>query len=426
MNSFKSPARARLVAALAGILSLTHLNAHAKTPEPAGLFSEETTHQALVLPTQAIAGKSRSVKLDREKLRKERFLVNLPGGVSFEAVRESQEDHGQGRSSWTGHAEGDPDSTVVLGISGDAVAGTFHYQGKLFNLEPRANGGHVVSEVKTSNPAPDLDPIPVADTSSSAAAAATATAVSAVAASAAGMAADENGSVIDVLVAYTPAIQALYGTQGAQALTVQAVAEANQAYASSGMTTRLNQVGSYQVDYYESGDMVTDLSRLKATNDGFMDDLHVLRDMFGADLVSLIENDSGSCGMSYRMATLSPSFAFSAFSVVHHSCATGYYSFAHEIGHNQGAHHDAVNATGTAIYPYAYGYQAPNSSFRTIMSYACVGGCTRIGYFSNANIRYNGLPTGVVGSSENADAIDNTAPTVAAFRPHGTQLPPGC
>jgi peptidyl-Asp metalloendopeptidase len=415
MNSIKFPARAGRVAALASIFCLTNLNAYAGTPEPPGLFAEQAITQKLVLPAQAIAGKARRVKLDLEMLHKERFFVDLPGGVSFEAVQESQQDRGRGRSSWTGHAEGDPDSTVVLGISGNAVYGTFRYKGKLFKLEPRANGDQVVSEVQTTDPAPELDPIPVADKPTKTAAATTAVSV----------ATEANGAEIDVLVVYTPAVQAIYGAQGAEALVEQAVAEANQAYANSGMTTRLNLVLSYATDYIESGDMGTDLSRLKSNGDGFMDELQQLRDMYGADVVSLIENDPASCGIAYRMASLSTSFSFSAFSVVHHSCATGYYSFAHEIGHNQGAHHDAANATGTAIYPYAYGYQAPNSAFRTVMAYACPGGCTRVGFFSNPDKTYNGVPTGVVGAADNALTIDKTAPTVAAFREHVTQ-PPGC
>lgn len=416
MNSFTFLARVAPVAALAGILSLTHLNAYATTDEAPGLFSEQTAPRKLVLPETAVAGRSHTVKLDHRRLRNGRFTVNLPGGVSFEAVRETLRDHGNGRSSWAGHADGNPDNTVVLGISGDAVAGTFHFQNKLFKLEPRANGEHVVSEVETSDPAPELDPIVVADTSVSANAATAGSSA----------AADANGAVIDVLVAYTPAVRAVYGKQGADALVLQAVAETNQAYANSGMTTRLNLVASYMTDYYESGDMETDLKRLRSNGDGFMDDLHVVRDIYGADLVTLIENDPGYCGIAYRMGTLSVSFASSAFSVIHHGCATGYYSFAHEIGHNQGAHHDAANASGVAIYPDAYGYQEPGSAFRTIMSYSCVGGCVRINHFSNANIRYQGKPTGVVGSAENADAIDRTAPTVAAFRARVTELPPGC
>lgn len=416
MHSFTITARAALAAAFAGILSLTSLNTSAAGGETSGLFLEQTTSRKVEPPQNALAGKARSVQLDRRKLRGARLLVNLPGGISFEAVREFQRDHGNGRSSWSGHAQDNPNDTVVLGISGEAVAGTFRIKNKLFKLEPRANGDHVVSEVKTADPAPELDPIAVEDKSTSAA---TVT-------SAGTAAAGANGSVIDVLVAYTPAIVNVYGPQGADALILQAVAEANQAYANSGMTTRLNLVASYLTDYYESGSMMTDLSRLRSKGDGFMDDLHAVRDFYGADLVSLIENEPGSCGVAYRMATLSASFASNAFSVIHHGCATGYYSFAHEIGHNQGAHHDATNATGTALFPDAYGYQHPGSAFRTIMSYACVGGCTRINHFSNADVYYQGAPTGVVGYAENADAIDRSAATVAAFRERVTDLPPGC
>ena len=57
---------------------------------------------------------------------------------------------------------------------------------------------------------------------------------------------DSNGSVIDLLVVYTPAVQALYGTEGDDALIIQAVAETNQAYSNSNMATRLNLVGVYR------------------------------------------------------------------------------------------------------------------------------------------------------------------------------------
>ena len=49
-----------------------------------------------------------------------------------------------------------------------------------------------------------------------------------------------------------------------------------------------------------------------------MDELHALRDAYGADVVSLIEDDPQYCGIAYRMATLATSFESSAFNVVHH------------------------------------------------------------------------------------------------------------
>lgn len=405
MSSTKSLLRALLIAALSGVVTLISLPSTAKTPKPPGLFSDAPETTVTKPPRNAIKGKSRAVKLDRKMLRKGRFFVSLPDGVSYEVVRTLQQEKGNNQFGWIGHASDDPRSRAVFGVSGEAVAGTLSYKGKLFRLEPRANGSHILSEIKPTDPAPELDPIPVADTAL----------ILADPGSTYMAAADSNGAVIDVLVAYTPAIRALYGTAGAEALVLQAVAEANQAYANSGMSTRLNLVHSVQTNYVESGNMTTDLGRLRSTTDGYMDELHTLRNTYGADLVSLIENEPQYCGIAYRMATLSASFASSAFNVVHHSCATGYYSFAHEIGHNQGAHHDAANGSG-AIFPYAYGYLDPNNKFRSIMAYNCPGGCTRIGHFSNAEILYGGVPTGYSGVAENADAIDNTAATVASFR----------
>lgn len=404
---------------LAGGVSLIAFTAAAQAPPPPGLFSElpDTAKATLTLPQQAIAGKSHAVAINYALLHSDRFFVSLPGAISFEAVGGLQQDLGNGRFAWVGHASDDPVSTVVIGVSGDAVAGTFTYHGKLFKLEPRANGKHVLSEVKTTDPAPELDPIPVADTTSGAP----------VSSATASGTVDSTGSVIDVLIVITPAVRALYGTEGDDALAIRAVAETNQAYINSNMTTRLNLVGLYQTSYIESGDMVTDLNRLSATNDGFMDDVHFVRNTYGADVVSLIEDEPQYCGIAYRMTSLSTSFASYAFSVVHHSCATGYYSFAHEVGHNQGAHHDLANSGGAAtIYPYAHGYQDPNNQFRTVMAYDCPGGCPKIPYFSRGDNPLLGISTGEPTYAANAVVIDQTASTVAAFRAHKTELPPGC
>lgn len=259
------------------------------------------------------------------------------------------------------HPKGSARNRVVIGMSGDAVAATFAYRGRLFKLDPRADGSHVLSEVNSNDPAPEVDPVPVAET--------------------------------------------------------------NQAYADSGMSSRLNLVGTVRTSYTESGNMSTDLSRLRGTNDGYMDELHALRNSYGADLVSLIEDEPQYCGIAYRMSRLSSSFASSAFSVVHRTCATGYYSFAHEIGHNQGAHHNPANASG-AIYPYAYGHQEPYGKFRTVMAYNCSGGCSRVNYFSNPDVFYSGEPTGALNAADNARTIDGTAATVADFRQRATQNPP--
>jgi peptidyl-Asp metalloendopeptidase len=419
MKWFKSISSRSALCALAGAAALITMTAAAQLPEPPGLVSRlpNVALTTLTLPQQAITDKSRAVAINHPLLRGERFFVSLPGDIAFEAIRDSQQDLGGGRFSWTGHATDEPDSTVVIGVSGAAVAGAFTYQGQLFKLEPRANGSHVLSEVQTTDPAPELEPVPVADTSSGAP---VSTAVS-------GGTATSTVSVIDVLVVTTPAVRALYGAEGDDALAILSVAETNQAYSNSGMTTRLDLAGVYTTDYIESGDMLTDLNRLRATNDGFMDEVHSVRNVYGADVVSLIEDGAQYCGIAYRMVSLSTSFAPHAFSVVSHACATGYYSFAHEIGHNQGAHHDIANAGGAAtIYPYAHGYQDPNGAFRTVMAYDCPVGCPRIQHFSNPNVLYGGVPTGEPTYAADGLAIDQTAATVADFRAHVAEPPPGC
>jgi hypothetical protein len=58
------------------------------------------------------------------------------------------------------------------------------------------------------------------------------------------------------------------------------------------------------------------------------------------------------------MGMLHPAYADYAFNVVKDDCATGYYSFGHEIGHNLGLSHDHDNASG-GLFDYSYGHQAP-------------------------------------------------------------------
>ncbi len=85
-----------------------------------------------------------------------------------------------------------------------------------------------------------------------------------------------------------------------------------------------------------------------------------------ADVALLMTNAGDSCGIAWFDVITSGQ----TLGVVQRSCATGYYSFAHEIAHMYGAHHNREVATNT-VYPTAYGYlmRPPiNSTFRTIMA----------------------------------------------------------
>ena len=113
------------------------------------------------------------------------------------------------------------------------------------------------------------------------------------------------------------------------------------------------------------------------------------------------------------------STAATAFAAVYWDCATGYYSFAHEIGHLQSARHDIANDPSTSPYAFGHGYRyepASGTGWRTIMAYDCTRGCPRLNYWSNPNISYNGIPMGIASSADNQRVLVTTKHTVAGFR----------
>ncbi len=207
--------------------------------------------------------------------------------------------------------------------------------------------------------------------------------------------ADTSGTVIDAMVVWTPAARNAVGgtTDAIQSLVLAAVANANLAYANSGVNAQLRLVYSGEVNYAETPSNIgTDLAALATNGDGKIDQVHALRAQYGADVVTLIGNGyaaGGTCGIGYLMTSVSTNFAPYAFTVVDQSCAAGYLSYAHEVGHNEGLQHDPANAGSAPSYPFAYGYQDPAGQFRTVLSY---GGETRVPYFSSPLVKYNNTP----------------------------------
>ena len=99
----------------------------------------------------------------------------------------------------------------------------------------------------------------------------------------------DDGSFIDVLVVYTPAAKsAAGGTSQILATINTAVAETNAGYANSGVVQRLRLAAAVEVAYTENGDIGVDLDRITATSDGYIDNVHTLRNTYKADMVSLI------------------------------------------------------------------------------------------------------------------------------------------
>lgn len=238
----------------------------------------------------------------------------------------------------------------------------------------------------------------------------------------------DTATQVDVMIVWTPQAEAAAGGRAAMdSLALASVANANLVYANSGINAQLRLVYSAPVNFVETPSNINgDLTALRGSGDGKLDDVHTLRTQYGADVVTLLGNGyagSGYCGMGYLMSSVTTSFASQAFNVVDRTCAVGNLSYAHEVGHNQGLHHDPPNTGGsTPAYSYAYGYQDPSGLFRTVLSY---GGATRIPYLSSPNISYNTRPTGT-STQDNVRALNGTIGTVAAFKSvgGGTTTPP--
>ncbi len=323
---------------------------------------------------------------------------------------------------------------LVLVVQGGVVAGSLRGGGMLYQIRPAGKGGvHEIQEVDSALIPPDGEPLVAEDGDANSAAADVVEADP--------VAAADDGTKIDVLVAYTSTARAAAGSTAAMlALINLGITETNQAYANSGVIQRVRLVRTVEIAYTESSDLGTNLSRLRSNGDGHLDAVHGLRNTHGADLVHLIVNNGGGfCGMAYVMSTVGNAFKTSAFGVTARTCISPNLSFAHEMGHNMGVQHDRYVDTQNVPYPYAHGYVnqaalvggAPaNKRWRTILAYnnECSDNgisCTRIMYFSNPNRFFTGDRMGVLGSAASsstngpADAartLNNTRTTVANFR----------
>jgi hypothetical protein len=298
---------------------------------------------------------------------------------------------------------------VVLATTGSSVSGNVTTDaGSLYEIRPAAHdeGTGFILEMNQSEFPKERQPIPVSPHKNEAADVNPGT---------------DDGSTLDVMVVYTSsAVQAAGGAVAMRNLIEIGVRETNEGYANSGVLQRIRLVHTAEVQYDESEGLEKALDRLANPKDGYMDEVPKLRDKYGADMVSLWINNKADCGLAYLMTSPSPSFESKAYSVVHFGCATGYYSFGHEMGHNQGCQHDRGNAQGPGAFPYSYGLQRTSKGFRTIMAYNCDPPCRRINNWSNPGVQYNGTPTGIEitdqAAADNVLTLNNTRIIGARWR----------
>ncbi len=248
-----------------------------------------------------------------------------------------------------------------------------------------------------------------------------------------------DGSRHDILIAYTTNAETVMGGWDYIRAEAQlAVDAANLVYDNSGVTSNLRLVHLMGTDYQEisAWDYEDHAVFLWIPNDGIMDEVLVARDLVGADFVSVLIDgrdfmgEVPTCGVGFVMQPdeINHDFGDSALSIVSVQCAAVSWTLAHEVGHNRGCAHNREDVVIDGAYPYAYGRRFVGDGdawYRTVMAYDhFTGGYERIPHFTNPEVNYGGVPTGIWpgldGEAHNTLTHNNTAAVCATFRDERT------
>ena len=288
-----------------------------------------------------------------------------------------------------GLVEGEESGTVLLDLDSDGqLTGEVMLASRRFVVRPGEDGvtAHIVTEVDTTRFVPDaphshpvLSVSPAAPQSAPAAASTT-----------------RKKKTLDIMF--------VFGHETGQKKGVRELwfnhfqTALNQSTGSTDYVVRY--VGPpVLTTFYPEGDTSTwdHTSRLARQNDGYMDEIHGLRNRYAADLVVLQFEGYKDSVPKPQGAAFGPAFA----SVWHKSSP---YLFAHEVGHLLNLRHDRYQLIKSGLFPgnaFNYGMSHPGFQWRTIMAYPdyCVDKngreCPVIYRFSNPDQTYKGAPLGV-------------------------------
>merc|ERR1711892_1236549 len=155
------------------------------------------------------------------------------------------------------------------------------------------------------------------------------------------------------------------------------ILETNEAYINSNIPARIQKHPTITEEVIDSSTLLSAFKNSMSLSD--------LKN--SADTAALLTADLSGCGIAYTGTTGS----CWTLSVTKKSCATGYYSFGHEIGHNFGAKHNVEKYDDISSHPYLHGHgylikpTGPSkwTGYRTILAYNADGHYNRINRYSN-------------------------------------------
>ena len=255
-----------------------------------------------------------------------RLRLNVNAEVDLDMVVERTASTAWGYSL-SGRIEGHSVGFVTLVVHPQAVSASIWTPGASYEVVPLSGSVHAVRDVTNEPPGecagvahPEHPELGMSDASGAQGAA-------------------DDVSVVDILMVWTPAVEEVRGGEALTKLFVDGlVTFANDAFERSGVFVSLNLVGAERVDYEEEG-IFTDFERLIDPADGHMDNVHILRDTLGADLVHLRRR---------------PQVGDSAAGVAQLKGAFSVNVTTHEIGHSMGLFHDRYDQGPSGGYAFGF------------------------------------------------------------------------
>ena len=355
--------------------------------------------------------------------------ISLPGTGEILTIDDlTVEDLDSGYALYSGDRLSETSTTLV--VMGADVIGTIHHDGELYGVQPLGDGLTAVYRYdswRLRRP-PETEPdyvVPDAEMKEE----------SALPPPRAPPVARDSRDRIDVLVVYSANARRVAGNIDARIALL--VVDTHRAYTNSGITTRLRVVHSYEtpstvLSDINSSNKGQDLDRLRRRGDGFFDEVFAKREQYAADVVILLHGhqQQNYCGggiaylLDHGPGDSELAFGVSGIGALvvcrQHDADT----FAHEIGHIQGASHNPEDpgALDNPPYPYGHGFCNAARNWRTVMAYNTGGRCEpRLLYFSSPTVRYQGMATGDATRRNVARVINETAIHVANFRQSSSQ-----
>jgi hypothetical protein len=259
---------------------------------------------------------------------------------------------------------------------------------------------------------------------------------------------------IDVMIVYTQAARTWGNNNGGvRNLIATAIADGNVILSNSNAVASFRLVHNAEVNYTESPSLAIDIRRLITSPTfqpygstythggvtysltGFMDNVHTLRNTYGADLVQLFTATGSGIARILDNASGLPNYGFSISNI-----GRLYdYTPTHEKGHNLGLHHHKLQnvepgptnwGTSWPANTWSAGWRwqgSDNVWYSSVMSYAHHSNfptnpvtSTVVPYYSSPLIYYLGAATGHATNADNARTLRFTKHVVAAYRSTAT------